>query len=229
MDKIIVAIGGGELRLSETLPIDQKIVELTGKERPKALFIPTASGDAQGYWETFNDVYGKTLGCETDVLFLLKGNLTSGQVKEKIESADLVYVGGGNTLRMMRSWRRLGVDTLLREAYQRGAVLSGLSAGAICWFDHGHSDSQLAGNGSYMRVSGLGLLRGTFCPHYLHERRQEDFAGMIGKYGGFGYGIDNGAALLVRNGEASVLRSLEGSAVVRIEKIRGGITTGDLA
>ena len=137
----LVAIGGGEIVRGETLAIDKEIVSLTGKNRPRALFIPTASSDSREYWQVFQNVYGTELGCETDVLYLLGVSPTKRELEQKILSADLIYVGGGNTLKMMRRWRRLGVDSILRDAYGRGIVLSGLSAGCICWFNWGHSDS----------------------------------------------------------------------------------------
>ena len=103
----LVAIGGGEMTERETLAIDKEIVCLAGKDRPKALFIPTASGDSPRYWQSFQEVYGEELGCETDVLYLLGVSLTKERLKRRILSADLVYVGGGNTLKMMRRWRKL--------------------------------------------------------------------------------------------------------------------------
>ncbi|MFQ5621295.1 MAG: Type 1 glutamine amidotransferase-like domain-containing protein, partial [Candidatus Nanoarchaeia archaeon] len=106
----IVAIGGGEIKNFETLSIDRAITKLTGKKKPKALFIPTASGDAEGYWQTFQKVYGKRLGCRTDKLFLLREKPTNKEITKKIKWADLIYVGGGNTLRMLKIWRRKGVD-----------------------------------------------------------------------------------------------------------------------
>ena len=138
----IVVIGGGQLRRLETLPIDRRIVELAGRKRPGALFIPTASGDPEEYIHSFHDVYGRRLRCRTDVLTLTRNRPAPREIAAVIRRADLVYVGGGNTYRMMRIWRRLGVDRLLREAAGRGTVLSGLSAGAICWFRIGHSDSR---------------------------------------------------------------------------------------
>ena len=108
----------------ETLAIDRKIVCLTGKGSPKALFIPTASGDSPRYWQSFQEVYGEELGCESDVLYLLGVSPTKEELEQRILSADLVYVGGGNTLKMMRRWRKLGVDKVLKEAYRRGIVLS---------------------------------------------------------------------------------------------------------
>ncbi len=137
----IVAIGGGDMRALETLAIDKEIIALSGKSRPKALFIPTASSDSQEYWQAFQNAYGTELGCETNVLYLLNVNPTKDELEEKILSSDLIYVGGGNTLMMMRRWRRLGVDKILETAYNRDIVLTGLSAGCICWFSWGHSDS----------------------------------------------------------------------------------------
>ena len=137
----IVAIGGGDLSALATEPIDRAIIELSGKSNPHALFIPTASSDSVEYWETFDQAYRVAYGCDTDVLYLLGTAPDPSDVARKIERADIVYVGGGNTLKMMRRWRRLGVDVLLREAHAKGAVLCGVSAGAICWFDSGHSDS----------------------------------------------------------------------------------------
>ncbi|MFB6240595.1 MAG: Type 1 glutamine amidotransferase-like domain-containing protein, partial [Gemmatimonadota bacterium] len=100
----IVAVGGGEIAAHETLPIDRAIVSLAEAGTPRALFIPTASEDAEGYIETFHEVYGEELGCETDVLTLVEGNPTQEQIDEAIADADLVYVGGGNTRKMMRIW-----------------------------------------------------------------------------------------------------------------------------
>src|SRR5690606_35502580 len=125
----IIALGGGELRKGATLAIEARIVELTGKARPRALFIPTASGGPENYVETFHAQYGDQLGCETDTLYLPAKRPAPDVIAEKIEAADLNYVGGGNTLRMMKLWRRLGVDALLRQAHARGTVLSGISAG----------------------------------------------------------------------------------------------------
>ena len=137
----IVAIGGGDLGTLATQPIDSEIIGMSGSSRPKALFIPTASSDSVEYWEVFDWAYREKYGCDTDVLYLLGVAPSHEAIAEKIEWADIIYVGGGNTLKMMRRWRRLGVDDLLRAAHERGAVLCGVSAGAICWFERGHSDS----------------------------------------------------------------------------------------
>src|SRR6185369_5482699 len=141
MPKTIVAIGGGKIATRQTLPIDREIIRLSKQKNPSLLFIPTASSDSEIYWTQVRKYFGGFLKCKTDVLFLMKEKPSREQIRSKISAADIVYVGGGNTLQMMRIWRRLGVDKLLVTAYQKGTVLAGVSAGSICWFDSGHSAS----------------------------------------------------------------------------------------
>ena len=148
----IIAIGGGSLKKKETFAIDKYIVKLTGKRSPRALFIPTASIDPEDYCEVFDHIYGDLLRCRTDHLLLYRKPSDRAAAARKIKTADLIYVGGGNTLRMMKLWRRLGIDKLLINAWQQGTVLAGLSAGAICWHEWGHSDSR-----AYSGQEGLGL------------------------------------------------------------------------
>jgi dipeptidase E len=194
----IVAIGGGEIGDKETLPIDRHIVGLASKKRPVALFIPTASGDALGYCETFDRIYGDCLGCRTDHLLLFHRPEDRRQIKGKIQSADIIYVGGGNTLRMMKMWRRCGVDRALNGAAHAGTVLAGLSAGAICWHEWGHSDSRSFSGSEkwpYVRVKGLGLRKGVFCPHLDAEKRDKAFRVMVEKHKALGIACDNNAAV----------------------------------
>src|SRR5690348_4035223 len=141
MPRAIVAIGGGEISTRGTLDIDREILRLSHKSHPKIVFIPTASSDSPRYCRRFSDYFGGFLECKTDVLLLVSEQAAARQIERKILSSDIVYVGGGNTLFMMRVWRRLGVDKILRAAYRAGVVLAGISAGSICWFDSGHSDS----------------------------------------------------------------------------------------
>src|SRR5882724_8111442 len=129
MPKTIVAIGGGEIRTRETLPIDREIIRLSKKKNPRLLFIPTASSDSEIYWKRVREYFGGFLKCKTDVLLLIKEQPSKQQIRTRILSADIIYVGGGNTLQMMRIWRRLGVGKLLISAYEKGAVLAGISAG----------------------------------------------------------------------------------------------------
>jgi dipeptidase E len=233
--KTIVAIGGGELRDLETLPIDRAIVKLAQKKHPKALFIPTASNDAIRYWETFQSVYGKKLGCETDVLFLVCGERTKKQIEEKILSADIVYVGGGNTLRMLRIWKKCGVDKLLRKAYEKGIILSGLSAGAIAWFRYGSSDSRrFMKNGkqteSFMRVSALGFLPFTVSPHHIREKKLRDpgIKEMMLRTPGVALALDDNSAILIQNDRFEILRSKPGAKIKKVFKRNGKIESKPL-
>ena len=206
----IVAIGGGELGMLETAEIDKRIIELTGKTRPKALFIPTASGDAAGYVETFETCYGKEFGCQTRTLNLIQNPPSFEKMSALVLDSDLIYVGGGNTYRMMKRWRRLGLDSVLVEAASRGIVLTGLSAGAICWFKYGHSDSRSFSSNvewNYIRVSGLGFVNAIYCPHYHSENREDAFSQMIAKRGGIGIACDNNAAIEIIGDHYRVLTS----------------------
>src|SRR5580704_10021224 len=215
MRKAIVAIGGGRIRTRGTLAIDREIIRLTGKKNPKLLFIPTATSDSELYWMYVQKYFGGFLKCKTDVLFLIKEQPTKEQMRKKILSADIVYVGGGNTLMMMHLWRRLGVDKLLIAAYENGTVLSGISAGSICWFDSGHSDSMSFYNPrkwKYINVKGLGLISGIHCPHYNSMTRgiprRKDFREMIRKTGGVGIAIENNCAIEFVDGRVEkVIRS----------------------
>jgi len=139
----IIAIGGGEIGEEETLAIDRKIVKLAKRKNPKVLYIPTAGGDSKKWCNIFQKIYGDKLGCQVDFLLLVKNKdiLTKKIITEKILSADIIYVGGGNTLKMLQIWKKNDVDKLLKKAYKKGTILSGLSAGAICWFRYGISDA----------------------------------------------------------------------------------------
>ena len=202
MQQKLVIIGGGEMKYLETLPFDKRIVALTNKKRPRALFIPTASYDSKRYAKQFEKIYAKKLGCDVDVLYLLDAEVTPKIAKQKIQAADLIYVGGGNTLKMMKRWRYLGVDKMLKQVHKKGTVLSGISAGGICWFDAGHSDSMSfysSDSWNYIKVSGLGILQGIHCPHFNGHtngvRRKKHFLNFMKQHSGVGICIDNHCAI----------------------------------
>ena len=231
----IVAIGGGVLREGDTDGIDKFILELSGKDNPNVLFIPTASYDSPEYTETFTEAFGE-LGCAVDVLNLLGRNPSVSDMEGKILSPDIIYVGGGNTLKMMRRWRRLGVDSLIRQAWDSGAVLCGVSAGAICWFDWGHSDSMAfydEDDWNYVRVAGMGLIKGLACPHYDSDTkgvpRRADFHGMMLKHSDPGIAIDNRCALAVLDDTYRVISATETAGAYRLTKDRGSVIEEPIA
>jgi dipeptidase E len=190
----IIAIGGGEISELETFPIDRYIVEQSGVDSPRALFIPTASGEPEGYIETFHHVYGEKLGCETDVLLLLNGEISHGEIHEKILSADIIYVGGGDTGKMLSVWKNHRVDEYLKEAYLAGKILAGLSAGSICWFKYGHSEIS-EDPVEFIRLVAMGLIDAIHCPHYNELERREDFDEMMRGSELVGYAIEDQCAI----------------------------------
>ncbi len=231
MTRAIVAIGGGDMSTGGTEAIDREIIRLSKKRHPHILFVPTASSDSESYWERFRKHFGGFLKCETDVLFLSNEPPAGKQIEKKILSADIVYVGGGNTLYMMRVWRRLGVDQILRAAYRKGVVLCGVSAGAICWFEGGHSDSMSfydPHHWNYIKVTGLGLIEGIACPHYDGMTRgiprRRAFREMIRKTGGLGIAIENNCAIeFIDDRFFRVIRSNDRSRAYRVYKLRGDV------
>jgi dipeptidase E len=212
--KKIIAIGGGEIGRPgypvETTKIDKEIIKLSGKKNPKLLFIPTASSDSERYYQTVLKHFGKSLNCKTDVLYLINKKLSQKEVEDKILKSDIIYVGGGNTLKMMTIWRKLNIDKILIKAYEKGIVLSGLSAGSICWFKYGNSDSRKFNNSeaNFIKVRGLGLINVLHCPHYdIEKNRKKDLKKMMKKTSGTAIAIDNCCAIEIVNGTYRIISS----------------------
>ena len=220
----IVAIGGGELRNLDTLLIDKEIVKLTGKKHPRALFIPTGSGDSEGYWQTFQKVYGKKLGCRTDVLYLVKENPSRREIDEKIFSSDLIYVGGGNTLRLLKKWREKGMDEILKKAYEKNIVLSGLSAGAICWFNYGTSDSikYKRHPKKLVKLECLGLIDAVLSPHHIREpHRKTELIKVMKRTSGVGIALDDNCAMEIIDGKYRMICSRKNAGAHRCYYLKG--------
>jgi peptidase E len=153
------------------------LIALTGKPRPEVCFIPTASGEngdyTIGFYQTFN-----ALGCATRHLNFFPNPPTADLASYLLE-CDLVYVGGGNTKNMLALWREWSVDAILRTAWERGAVLAGVSAGSICWFEQGLTDSI---PGPLTPLPCLGFLKGSDCPHFDGEpERRPTFHRLLGE------------------------------------------------
>jgi dipeptidase E len=216
----IVAIGGGEMGRPredgsgnypvETTPIDMEIIKLTGKPNPKLLFIPTASNDSIDYFQIVKKHF-LSLGCsEVNALYLSDKSLTNSLIRQRISSHDAIYVGGGNTLRMINVWRKKGVDKLLQEAYEHNVVLSGLSAGSICWFSNGGSDSRKFSSDSdkLIKVTGLGFIDAVHCPHYDSEPfRQRGLKRILKSTSKVAIALDNCSALEVVDDKYRIIAS----------------------
>ena len=132
--KRILAIGGGELKNRETLAIDTYLAEqakkAAGDRRACGLFIPTASHDCMPYYNTFHKVYTGLFDIKTDVALTVGREVDREKMRAKFERADFLYVGGGDTVFMLESWKESGLLDFIREAYDRGTLVAGLSAGA---------------------------------------------------------------------------------------------------
>lgn len=222
----IIAIGGGSVGEGQTKALDQELIRLTGKQNPKALFIPTATGDDEGYVETFSQAYSD-LGCTVDVLRLLSNDDPS-----KIADADLIYVGGGNTKFLIEVWKDRGVDKLLRAHLDAGKPVGGVSAGALCWFRVGNSDwPKYEGipNVNTARLDCLGFVDLVLCPHTLREEfRLAEFREMMKSERGPGIGVDDCCALQIKGDTYRVISSLEGSKAHRIEWVDGQLIESEL-
>jgi dipeptidase E len=164
MDRHIVALGGGGFSDGDHL-LDDFVLGLAGAARPRICFLPTAQGDSAEYVVNFYTAFRERAEPSHLELF----GRPRRDIRDFLLAQDIVYVGGGNTANMLAIWRVHGVDAILREAWEREVVLAGISAGSICWFEAGVTDSfgdELA------PLSCLGLLPGSNCPHYDSEPRR---------------------------------------------------------
>ncbi len=210
----IIAIGGGEIGRPgtsiETTKIDKEIISLSGKKKPRVLFIPTASHDSGGYVKVVNRHFGKGLGCKVDTLLLWDKKLPKRKIEEKIMSADIIYVGGGNTLDMLKCWKKLGVDKMLKKAGEQGKILSGISAGAVCWFQWANSDSlkMTDPKADYIKIKCLNFIPLFISPHFDTEKdRRPSLKKMLKKSRGIAVAIDNCAALEIVDSSFKVIAS----------------------
>ncbi len=205
MSKRILAIGGGEGKGRESEPeklaidgyIASEAKKAAGTRRACGLFLPTASHDCMPYYNTFHKVYTGIFGLKTDVALTVNREIDLEKMRRKFEAADFVYVGGGNTVFMIEHWKKTGLLSLIKEAYERGTFIAGLSAGAICWFEEMYSDSVI--EGEYAMYEGLGWLKGKISPHYDERMLDFDRIVMYNKYRA--WGVENDAALEFVDGE----------------------------
>jgi peptidase E len=188
----IIAMGGGGFSMEpENTLLDSYIFRQCRTRRPKVCFVPTASGDSESYIQKFYDSF-KHLPAKPSHLSLVKP--PTADLRSFVLEKDCIYVGGGNTKNLMALWREWGLDRIFRQAWRQGVVLCGLSAGSICWFEQGLTDSI---PGSYTPLPCLGFLPGSNCPHYDGEvERRPAFHRLIasGKLQD-GLAADDGVAL----------------------------------
>jgi dipeptidase E len=189
----IIAMGGGGFSMEpENLLLDRCVLSAAGAPQPKVCFVGTASGDAQTYLDKFYAAFD-TLPCTPTHLSLFKP--PTADLRSFVFDQDVIYVGGGNTRALLVLWREWGLDSILREAWLSGIVMAGISAGSICWFQQGLSDSVIPDD--LAPLDCVGFLPGSNCPHYDGEPGRRPAYHRFIKEGKLdaGYAADDGAAL----------------------------------
>jgi len=184
--------GGGFSMEPENLLLDQFVLGVIGVANPKVCFVGTASGDAQSYVDKFYAAF-RTLPCVPADLSLFKPH--TADLRSFVLEQDVIYVGGGNTRNLLVLWREWGLDAILREAWLSGVVMAGISAGSICWFEQGLSDSVIPGELAPLACAGF--LPGSNCPHYDGEPDRRPVYQRCIREGTLsaGFAADDGAAL----------------------------------
>lgn len=217
MDKIIVAIGGGEIKNKTTLKIDEYVANLAkahaGERRAVGLFFGTASHDSMPYFNSFRKTYTSVFDIKAEVALSVYGEMNSEHIAEKVKTADMIYVGGGDTVFMLDKWKEKGLTELILNAYNEGKIICGLSAGAICWFAHMYTDYEIMRGESaeYVMKNGLGVIDGAMCPHF-NEREKDFTRTMLEKNLPYAYCVENDAAAVFVNGKFSHSLSAGGNA-----------------
>lgn len=223
MQRQIIALGGGGFLMeSESNLLDTYILNASGKSMPKICFIPTASGDSQVRVDQFYDHFRSDV-CVPSHLSLFRGH--TSDIESFLFDQDILYVGGGNTLNMILLWKAWGVDKIIKSAYQEGVLLCGVSAGSICWFDEGLSDSVPQ---KLTKVEGLGLIPGSNCPHFDGEAERRPVYKQLIKNGEMRYGIavDDYCALHYINEKLhKVISEVEGANAYSFSNSTSGLQT----
>ena len=216
----IIAIGGGGFGANPGQGIIEKyILKQTKKKNPKICFIPTATGDNEAYKVNFYSTFTNLNCCPSHLDFFKR----TPDLNDLILNQDAIFVGGGNTKSMLAVWKEWGLDKILKKAYREGVVMSGVSAGAICWFQNGITDSW-ASNLKVMPC--LNFIKGTCCPHYDEEpeRRPAVKKLLLSNKTKDVFAVDGGAALHIkdekifksvvfRNEKSSYLVSYDGKKI----------------
>lgn len=213
----IIAIGGGEIADDETASIDRRVIEAAPGSAPSALFLPTASGDAEEYVEKFEAYYGSRLGCETSTLRLTDHDTSPGDARSAIEAADILYVGGGDTGFLVDTVRSLGLQDALVDHRSTGGVLTGLSAGALCWFEYVLSDAIALEGVSYGPTAGFGLVAGLHATVHADFRRRQAFRNYLSRRNAAGLALGDCAALEIVDDQYRVLTSSPDGFVYHVD------------
>ena len=221
-ERTIVALGGHEFsRKQGNEAIRDHILELAGGQdrHLRVCLLPTASGDPADQIAAFRSSFASRR-CSLSHVSLFRLETEAVDLAAHLLDQDLIYVGGGSMLNLLAVWRAHGIDELLTECWRRGVILAGQSAGAMCWFECGITRS----GGAARSVSGLGLVPGVLSVHYHRDAdRRQTMLDQAARRKISGFGIDDGAGLVIRGTEiASAFTGHDGPAVWRVQPDRPG-------
>jgi len=215
----LVAIGGGEIDKyeipSNLVSIDKEIISLANKTNPKLLFIPTASNDYSEYIFGVNKYFGDKFNCQVDSLELISKENTPELIKDKILNSDIIYVGGGSTANLIKKWNEINLQALLKIAFDKNIIVSGISAGANCWFDSGMSDMRknegVEEDFNYQEIKCLGFFDFVLCPHFNNDdnkrHRYESFKDILKKNNKIGIALDECCAIEIIDNKYKIISS----------------------
>jgi dipeptidase E len=216
----IIALGGGGFSVEPENPaLERYILAQARVPEPAIAFLPTASGDADSYIVRFYTAF-LGLPCRPSHLFFFR---RTPDLRSYLLAQDVIYVGGGNTKSMLAVWREWALPEILHEAWEAGTVLSGIRAGAICWFAQGVTDSFA---NQLRALNGLGFLPGSCCPHYNGEAERRPAYHRLVLNGEIlpGFAIDDGAALHFINHEVyRVVASRKGATAYHVRVMNGAV------
>ncbi|MEO0409363.1 MAG: peptidase E [Cyanobacteria bacterium P01_A01_bin.135] len=223
----IVAMGGGGFSMEPDNPLmDDFILSLAPRQPAKVCFIPTASAESPQYLVKFYRAFsGRAIPVDLtlfDPSSMPRQPSHTHEIADFVAEQDILYVGGGNTANLLAMWRAHGVDRALHQAWQRGAILCGVSAGMLCWFRDGLTDS--FGELAVLR-DGLGLIDASACPHYDSEaERPEAYRQAIAAGLPAGYAADDAAALHFQGTElVEAIASQDGASAYWVERVDGQV------
>jgi peptidase E len=219
-DRVIFAMGGGGFTMEPANPLlDDFVLSLSVTKEPRILFLPTASGDTTAHINAFKDRFSART-CVPEYVSLFRLRDSNRPLEEIVLAQDIIYVGGGSMRNLLAIWQAHGLERLLVEAWQRGIVLAGLSAGAMCWFQAGVTRS----SGPPEPIAGLGLLEGSLTVHAdgEPERLPVWLAGVRDGTLPGGWALDDGAGLLFRGGRLErAVSSRPGAGAQRVDQVAG--------
>jgi len=220
-EKHIIAIGGGGFLTDSETGLDEYVLQQSKTTNPRIGFIGTATGDSEKPLSKFYLRFS-SLNCRPSHLPLFS---RTPNISNWIGEQDVIYVGGGNTKSMLAVWKEWGIPSLLKQAMENGTILAGVSAGAICWFDSGVTDSK---DGTLGPMECLGFLSGSCCPHYSDDPERKPTYEHLVNSGGVseGVAIDDGVAVHFIDGEIKrVVSGIAGASAYAVSLSVGSVIT----